>query len=320
MSMIEFVRPWALLLLPLPLLAWYVLPARMSQSAILVPERVEQLFQRLRSPFDWQDVLSKIRIVFALTGWLCLVGAVAAPLTIGPPLQGASGRDLLIVLDLSASMLEKDVEMNGEKLPRIDAVKAIAGAFMRGREGDRIGLVVFADDPYLIAPLTYDVEAAESFLDEVGVGLPGRKTAIGDAISLSVQQLTQQPASSRVIILLSDGDSNAGVWAAPQAADLARRNGIRIHTIGFGAGTGGNTALAEASDLARIASQTGGRFFEADSSNGLQAVYDELDKIEPTVGQQLARPVERAWTNELVLIALLMWFLGTLIDWRSGEL
>ena len=116
-------------------------------------------------------------------------------------MKEASGRDLLLALDLSASMEARDVELDGRRVDRFTAIKALAGAFIRGREGDRVGLIVFGEETYLVAPLTYDVQAVEGFLDEVTIGMPGRKTAIGNAIGLAIRTLKKQPASSRVLIL-----------------------------------------------------------------------------------------------------------------------
>ena len=219
--MIELIRPWALLLLPLPLVAWRVLPSALPLSGLALPDRLATFLETQRPGDKSAGLLQRLPLVLAAIGWLALVLALAAPVTRGDPLQESSGRDLLLALDLSASMEARDVELDGRRVDRFTAIKALAGSFIQGREGDRVGLIVFGEETYLVAPLTYDVQAVEGFLDELTIGMPGRKTAIGNAIGLAIKTLEQQPASSRVLILLSDGDSNAGDLGPKTAADFA---------------------------------------------------------------------------------------------------
>jgi Ca-activated chloride channel family protein len=187
--MMEVVRPWALLLLPLPWLAWRLLPAAPPLAALRLPERMVELMRSVTGEGGFGRVQDQLRAWLAALGWLGLVFALAAPVTEGEPLEEATGRDLLLALDLSASMEVQDVELDGRRVARFTAIKALAGAFIRGREGDRVGLIVFGDETYLVAPLTYDVQAVEGFLDEVTIGMPGRKTAIGNAIGLAIKSV-----------------------------------------------------------------------------------------------------------------------------------
>ncbi|MEM7041280.1 MAG: VWA domain-containing protein [Pseudomonadota bacterium] len=318
----ELIRPWALLLLPLPLLAWYLLPAASPLSALILPERLAAFLRGWRSDGSASNLSRRWPFAIAGTGWLALVLALAAPVTKGDPLQEASGRDLLLALDLSASMEARDVELDGRRVDRFTAIKALAGAFIRGREGDRVGLIVFGEETYLVAPLTYDVQAVEGFLDEVTIGMPGRKTAIGNAIGLAIRTLEKQPASSRVLILLSDGDSNAGDLGPKSAADFARSHSVTVHTIGFGRvamqGYASETAGDEYAGLKEVAEITGGRHFLARSTDALRAVYAELDLLEPTEATAGGRYAERDWVRELLVLALAMLLALTLIDRRRG--
>ncbi len=320
--MIELVRPWALLLLPLPWLAWYFLPADPPLSALRLPERLATLMQGLQNPARFEHLPRHVRTWLAMIGWSALILALAAPITEGDPLQEASGRDLLLALDLSASMEARDVELDGRRVDRFTAVKGLAGAFIKGREGDRVGLIVFGDETYLVAPLTYDVQAVEGFLDEVTIGMPGRKTAIGNAIGLAIKTLEDQPASTRVLILLSDGDSNAGDLGPKSAADFAKEHQVTIHTIGFGRvamqGYASETAGDDYVGLREVAEMTGGRYFLARTTDALRDVYAELDLLEPTEANAGGRRTERDWVRELLAMALISLLALTLIERRRG--
>lgn len=322
--MIELIRPWALLLLPLPWLAWHFLPAGLPLSALRLPERLARLMQGLKEEARFEQLPRQLRTWLAGIGWLALVMAIAAPVTEGDPLQEASGRDLLLALDLSASMEARDVELDGRRVDRFTAIKALAGAFIQGREGDRVGLIVFGDETYLVAPLTYDVQAVEGFLDEVTIGMPGRKTAIGNAIGLAIKTLEDQPASTRVLILLSDGDSNAGDLGPRSAADFALEHQVTIHTIGFGRlamqGYASETAGDEYVGLKEVAEMTGGRHFLARTTDALRNVYAELDLLEPTEANAGGRHAERDWVRELLVIALLSLLALTWIERRRGRI
>ncbi|MGI9499360.1 MAG: VWA domain-containing protein [Geminicoccaceae bacterium] len=320
--MIELIRPWALVLLPLPFLAWRFLPAASPLSALVLPNRLAEFLKALRKTGAGEGMPQRLPSVLAAIGWFALVLALAAPVTRGDPLQEASGRDLLLALDLSASMEARDVQLDGRRVDRFTAIKALASAFIRGREGDRVGLIVFGEETYLVAPLTYDVQAVEGFLDEVTIGMPGRKTAIGNAIGLAIKTLETQPATTRVLILLSDGDSNAGDLGPKAAADFARSHHVTIHTIGFGKvamqGYASETAGDEYVGLKEVAEITGGRHFLARTTEALRDVYAELDLLEPTEAAAGGRHVERDWVRELLVIVLLVLFALTLIDRRRG--
>src|SRR5262249_17704196 len=222
----------------------------------------------------------------------------------GPPQEvAARGRDLMIALDLSGSMGTPDFEIHGQAVDRFSAVRAVAKRFALERKGDRVGLVLFGTRAFLQAPLTPDLAAVAELLDESEVGLAGEQTAIGDAIGLAVKHLRDRPAERRVLVLLSDGASNAGGLDPKKAAELARDAGVRIYASGVGSGqrplatllgarvVGGSSDLDEAA-LREIADATGGSYFRADDSEGLTRVYREIDALEPTEGKAATvRPV-----------------------------
>lgn len=314
--MIDFTYWHALLLLPLPLLMWRLAAPIRPQQGLQVPDRLAQLLAAASASDAAAGRYRLVRSAPIAAGWCALVLALAGPVTNVGELRPASGRDLLLAIDLSASMRERDVWIDGAQVDRYSAVVRMAGEFINGRVGDRVGLIVFADESYLLAPLSFDVAAVSGFLQQVRVGLPGRKTAVGDAIALAVKTLQNQPAESRVVILLSDGDGNAGVLSEAAASRLALSNQVRIHTIGFGRSDNGGADQARQAVLRSLADATGGSHYIAESSSALRQVYRQLDQLEPTESPHDKQLLRRAWVFELLSFALLMLALLTWQDMR----
>ncbi|MEZ5787939.1 MAG: VWA domain-containing protein [Xanthobacteraceae bacterium] len=289
----EFLWPLAFLLLPLPLLVrWLVKPAEVSTAGALKVPFYKRLASAARSGARGRTT-HWFRLLVASVIWLLLVTALARPVYVGPetPLP-IEGRNVMMAIDLSGSMGQEDFALDGRPTTRLAVVKDAAQDFIARRKGDRIGLVLFSDRAYLQAPLTFDRKVVGQLLNEAQVGLTGQKTAIGDAIAVSVKRLKDRPADSRVLVLLTDGASNEGAMDPLQAAKLAKDLGIRIYTIGVGAGpqavnTGFGRQIVDLSrdldeaTLKRIADETGGRYFRARDVAGLSRIYAEIDRLEP---------------------------------------
>lgn len=317
--MITFAWPWLLLALPLPWLVAWLLPAQAYNGS------------RLRLPHPglqalWQSETSSRRAIrprgWALLIWALLCVAAARPQSLGEAVQPPrSGRNLMLVVDLSGSMGQADMRLGGRIVDRLTAVKAVVGDFLQRRVGDRVGLVVFGDRAYAITPLTFDRHAVGEQLADTVVALAGRETAIGDAIAIAVkrlraQQVVEHSAGEQVIILLTDGVSNAGSLSPPRAAALASAASIRVHTIAFG-GDGGegifglfrapaNASIDEAG-LRTIAEQTGGSYFRARDTAQLAGIYAQLDEIEPAAqAAAMERPRSEHYRLPLAAAALLM--------------
>lgn len=327
---VDLLRPGVLLLVPLPWIFWRWVSAASAGRTLIIPERMLTYLGQFAQPRRQRVSYSRLRWALAMIGWLGLVVALSGPLSGKVPLPDATGRDLILVIDLSKSMQTRDVKLGDDLVTRVDAVKTLAGRFIRRRDGDRIALVVFADQPFLIAPLTYDVATVSRFLDEVGVGLPGTKTALGDAITLSVNQLSQNESEQndgKVLLVLTDGVSNAGVNTPQRAANLAAKLGVRIHTIGFGAhitapgatSTDGRKSQID-EELRAIAVATGGQHFSAPSAVALQSVYKTLEAIEPTESDQAKRYIRHDLTPIALTTTVLILLLIAALDWRSGRL
>jgi Ca-activated chloride channel family protein len=289
--MIHFEWPWLLTALPLPLLVRWLLPANtpLEQSALKVPFLDD--FSDAKTP-----LISKHQqwpLLLATIAWFLLVIACTRPQWLGEPIeQAVSGRDLMLAVDLSGSMEEQDFIINKNPVDRLTAIKWVASDFINRRIGDRVGLILFGTQAYLQTPLTFDRKTVLTLLNESAIGLAGENTAIGDAIGLAVKRLKNQPANSRVLILLTDGANTAGEVSPLKAAELAAANQLKIYTIGVGADEMivrsffGNRKVNPSQDLdentlVKVAESTGGRYFRARNSEELNNIYMLLDKLEP---------------------------------------
>ena len=280
--MMSFAVPYAFLLLPLPLLAVYLLPARRdSYGHLHVPPTVAGA---LRARAGDRALASRIYLLPGVI-WLALVTAIAGPRSIvEAQALPATGRDIVLSLDLSGSMAKTDFELDGKPSSRLAAVKRVAAGFVRGRAGDRVGLVIFAEKAYFAAPPTFDVEAVARAIEEAAIGISGKSTAIGDGLGLAMKRLAASSAPSRVVILLSDGVNTSGSVKPQGAAVLAKQLGIKVHTIAMGvrdlASAGDDPDAVDVATLNGIAKASGGEAFRVRTTADLQAVARDIDKME----------------------------------------
>ncbi|MEM9256884.1 MAG: VWA domain-containing protein [Pseudomonadota bacterium] len=295
--MIQWLWPAMFLLLPLPLLVQYLLPATSQQTtAVRAP-----FFRQWRELNDVQIGSGRHRSIVASAllwlVWLGLVFAAARPVWIGEPIElPDNGRDLMLAVDISGSMRIEDMQVGQVMARRIDAVKQVGAQFITRRSGDRLGLILFGSNAYVQSPLSFDTRTVGRFLNEAQIGFAGRETAIGDAIGLAVKRLKERPAQSRVLILLTDGQDTASSVSPLDAARLAADLGIRIYTIGIGAdqltlpGMFGSSfgarqvnpsAELDETTLREIAEVTGGSYFRARDPQELVNIYELVDQLEP---------------------------------------
>jgi len=299
--------PWVLLALPLPLLMRHLLAEAndLQEAGLRVPSFTGFSMLRDRSQVE---ALLNWRFWIAAIAWILLVVAAAKPEHVGDELEvPVSGRNLMLAVDLSGSMDQKDFVLGSTRVDRLTATKAVATDFIGRREGDRIGLILFGERAYLQVPLTLDRETVKILLLEAFIGLAGEKTAIGDAITLAVKRIHEQKeeAGEQVLVLLTDGANTAGEVQPLKAAELASQVGLRIYTIGIGAEqldvnslVGGRRRINPSADLdeatlTQIAELTGGRYFRAVDTAGLQDIYRLVDELEPVEEPEAGfRPVK----------------------------
>ena len=289
--MMQLEWPWALLLLPLPLLVRYALPAAGDYRDAAL--RVPFLDDFADSQASRKPELSRWLLLLAGIAWLCLVIAAARPQWLGEQVDiPISGRDLMLAVDLSGSMQIEDFSINGQTVDRLTATKRVAKKFIELRQGDRLGLILFGRQAYLQTPLTFDLHTVNTLLQEAAIGLAGKETAIGDAIGLAIKRLRDKAKDSRVLILLTDGANTAGEVEPLKAAELAAEQGLKIYTIGigademvrysiFGARRINPSADLDEKTLGAIAETTGGRYFRARNTAELEQIYQLLDQLEP---------------------------------------
>ncbi|WP_108652994.1 vWA domain-containing protein [Dongshaea marina] len=288
--MFEFSWPWMGLLLPLPLVIYYLIPAaKNSRQAVLYAPTLPCSHEKAQAHGRSRKLLQFL----ALLMWLCLVVAAARPSWIGAPVTlERSGRQIMLAVDLSGSMQIEDMQLDGKAVSRLTTVKTVLDKFIAQRQGDQLGLILFADHAYLQAPLTYDLKTVQKFLNEAQIGLVGTQTAIGEGIGLALKRLLSQDAKQRVLILLTDGQNNAGTVGPLQAAKFAAKHGVTIYTIGIGADVMlqrslfGVQRINPSSDLdsrvlEQIARETGGRYFRAKNSRDIEQAYQTIDKLQP---------------------------------------
>ncbi|GAC28449.1 vWA domain-containing protein [Brumicola pallidula] len=299
--MFEFAWVWVLSILPLPLLVYFMFPSKATSesAALLVPN-----YLKVQSHSTKSLKRSTPRLFLATLIWCCLVLAAARPQWLGEPVSIPNeGRDLMIAVDLSGSMKQDDMRINGRAVNRLVMTKYVLREFIKRRVGDRLGLILFADTAYLQAPLTFDRDTVKTLLDESVLGLVGDRTAIGDAIGLAVKRFDDKEESNRVLILLTDGRNTAGNITPEQANELAIDKGVTIYTIGLGAeeqeiaSVFGRRTINPSQDLderllIQVARSTGGQYFRARDTQELEAIYETLDRLEPVAGEgQKLRPL-----------------------------
>jgi Ca-activated chloride channel family protein len=307
--MFEFAWPWLLLLLPLPILAWWLLPPfRARQASVQVP-----FFERLaaatgQTPQRGAVVLQRrvVQMIVAALIWILVMAALARPQWVGDPVtRELSARDLILAIDISGSMDQRDFRTsNGEMLTRLDGVKRVIKEFIARRRGDRVALILFGTRPYVQVPFTQDLQTAQELLEQAQVGMAGQQTAIGDTIGLAIKTFAGSSAKQKLVILLTDGNDTASRVSPEHAADIARQNEVAIYTVGVGDPAASGENRVDLSVLQAVAATTGGHFFRAEDGAQLQAIYADIDRLAPAKLQTLS------WRPKLPLF---QWPLGAAV-------
>lgn len=287
--MIEWASPWWFLALPVALAApWLAGRPAVAFSALSLLE----VRRTVRLSLAWlPSLLSSI-------GLALLVVALARPQLIDRErVIETEGLDIVVVLDTSGSMEIEDYTFRGSRASRLYVAREVIADFVEGRPDDRVGLVVFGEEALAAMPLTLDHSGMAAYVQQIPIGMAGRRaTVVGDAIAIASQRLAELEAESRVMILVTDGRSNAGQIAPLEAAAAAAALDIRIYTIGIGAAgesagllgmLSGRGSDLDEETLTAIAQQTGGRYFRAESTRALRQVYQTIDALEKTPAESV---------------------------------
>lgn len=316
--MLTLALPLALLLLPLPWLIWRFVPARREQvRALRIPFFREVTAAAGLEPEPGASVLARTRLQMgaAILIWALIVLALARPEKLGEPVViESAARDIVLALDISGSMDEKDfIGADGERQQRLAAVSDVLRGFIDGRDSDRMALIVFGSRAFVQAPFTEDLDSLKGFLDQTAVGMAGPHTALGDAIGLAVRTFEASELDQRVMILLSDGADTSSRMTPINAAAIAADRGVVIHTIGVGDPEASGEDRVDLAALEGIAKATGGAYFYASDEAALAEVYDQIDALNPRVTETTSfRPTESL--AHLPLAAALLVLIGA-VGW-----
>jgi len=304
--MFRFLYPWVLSALIVPVSLILIDRLRRGRLYLRFPltSGIPSLFRK-RDGF-WMRV----------NPWLLYLSLACLIVGLARPQRGraetevtSEGIDIMLAIDASGSMAAMDFKLDGEAVDRLTVVKKVVTEFIRQQKGDRLGMVVFGDEAYTQCPLTLDYDVLTQLLDHVEVGIAGDGTAIGDGISLAVKRLKDLPGKSRVVILLTDGRSNAGSVSPDKAAEIAKTFGVKVYTIGIGTkgpvpfpqpGIFGNRLIyvdldMDEETLQKIADTTGGKFFFATDTSKLESIYREIGQLEKTKAKVKHYEIYEEW-------------------------
>ncbi|MGH1375077.1 MAG: vWA domain-containing protein [Alphaproteobacteria bacterium] len=295
--MFSFQWPWMVILLIVPLIVRYACAASVKNQErnIFRFSHVEILQQTFgsSSAVDRKGGLWFRLLIWGI--WICLVCAIMRPQIVDQNTKiEVNGYDIMLAVDLSGSMRALDFATRDNMVNRLDVAKKVVSRFVDGRSHDRVGLTLFGDSAYQYAPLTTDMKSVSEMLRQSAISMAGDGTAIGDAIGLSVKALRDRPKSSRMIILLTDGEDTASSVPPEEAANLAAQYGIKIYTIGIGSnglvpyqdqyGRISRVHMRYDIDLLKdIAETTGGNFYHASDTQTLDQIYQAISEQEKTI-------------------------------------
>lgn len=310
----------------MPYLIWRYFPAqRVRTDAVLLPFFREITEATGLEAKDGAEVLNRrrVQIVVAALCWALTVVGLARPVLLGQQLtMERSARDLMLAVDLSASMSTNDMEdVNGINRQRLEVVKGVVDAFIADRDGDRVGLIVFGSRAYLQSPFTEDRDTVRQLMSRTRVEMAGPYTAIGDSIGLAIQSFQASEVDQRLMILLSDGYDTSSMMSPANAAEIAAEQGVTIHTVGVGNPDGSGSQKVDLDLLENLAERTGGQMFFANDAAGLSSIYQEIDALSPRITETMTFQPRQAvgWIAFIVAallgMGLLLWL--WLLDLRK---
>ncbi len=321
----KFEYPLWFLILPLPLVVYFLIPAyRTKQMAIKVPffSLLVDAIGETPSEGASQLVRDWWQRAMLIISWLLIVTAMAKPTVLGEPqVRESLGRDVMVVVDLSGSMAEQDfTSKTGEMVSRLDAAKEVLSDFAKTRKGDRLGLILFGDAAFVQTPFTPDQKVWLELLNQTRVAMAGQSTHLGDAIGLAIKVFEQseksrndvekssevEKSNEKVAIVLTDGNDTGSFVEPIDAAKVAKAKGIRIHVIAIGdSQTVGEVAL-DMKTIQRIAKESGGEAFEALNRDELIKAYNEIGELEPQLYESTTYRPKQSLHHYLMALVVVM--------------
>ena len=288
----EFAKPqylW-LFLIYIPIIVWYIMKYKKAEPSV----QISSLDAFAKMPTSYKVYLKHALLIIRMLAIACLIIILCRPQTHDSwESSKTEGTDIVISLDVSTSMLARDFNPD-----RFEAAKDVASQFISGRESDNIGIVIFAGESFTLVPMTTDKAILTNYIKEIQMGMLQDGTAIGDGLATAINRIKDGKAKSKSIILLTDGSNNTGVVAPLTAADIAKKFGIKVYTIGVG--TNGTAefpvginaygkveyqrlpVVIDEATLKSISNKTGGKYFRATSKHVLKEIFAEIDKLEKT--------------------------------------
>jgi Ca-activated chloride channel family protein len=328
--MFDFHWPWMAAALVLPLLARYYWrrrpedddPQQEGQRTTLLHPDLGRLTLAYHGNKPGRPLASRIYPWLLWFTWIALVAALMRPQWLEPHTEVQTpGYDLMLAVDASHSMEALDFTVGGREVTRMQVVKGVMDKFIQAREGDRVGLTIFGQQAFVLAPLTLDRDAVRQLLVALIPNIAGQGTALGDAIALGAKKLRSRPEGSRVMVLVADGDNTSGIFPPIEAATVAARAGVRIYVIGVGSKEESipifedgkrifrDDLTMDENTLKRIASITRGAYFRATDATALEEIYKKIDELEKTEAEMrtawLPSPLYR-WPLGAALVGLLL--------------
>ncbi|MCF6235490.1 MAG: VWA domain-containing protein [Gammaproteobacteria bacterium] len=325
--MLQLATPLWLLALPLPWLLWQASMrfikdrAEPHRPAIIHPQTA------LLSQLSNSASVNKQPPWFWLIGCMLLITALCRPQWFSVSEHQGQGRDFMLAIDLSGSMRALDYTIDNTQVSRLDMLKRVVTEFLNNRQGDRAGLIIFADDAFTLTPITTDLGLLKTLIGQIRNGIAGEKTALGTAMMLAVKRLQDHEHPNRILILFTDGTNTAGIIQPLDAALLAHKHGIRIYTVGIGSqgavpfprGPIESPEMAELpldeTTLRDIATETGGRYYHAIDIESMQQIIKDIERLEtlPIEENPLIQPQE-IYSFPLGIglgLLLIPWFRGS---------
>lgn len=309
--MLTFAHPWLFALLALPLAVKYLMPVhRETRSAVRVPflTQLAAITGQTPSPGSTVTQRAPIQTIMAWSAWILIITSLARPQYFEPPVSRTiPTRDLLLAIDLSGSMQTEDFKSKtGEMTDRLTAVKQVVDEFLEQRKNDRVGLILFGSGAFVQAPFTNDLSVCRELLAEAQVGMAGPKTALGDAIGLSIHTFERSDQENKVLIVLTDGNDTSSKVPPVDAARIAADKRIQIHTIAVGDPEAAGEEKLDEKSLQQIAQATDGQFFRALDRKQLQQIYSEIDALDTREAETVSyRPRRELYIWPLAAMLLL---------------